>query len=275
MSILPTANAAYPDTSFLICEPAEEYHTKAKQHLSSHQLGNFRKCPALYRKKQLGLVGDEDRPAYQIGRALHTLVLEGRAVFEREYAVGGPINPKTGEIFGPTTKAFAQWAAEQGKAVLTVAQFDLIDSMADGVRANGMAVDLLSEGIAEGVVRTEYCGMPSQIRLDWFDPHRGIVDLKTCDELTWFESDARRYGYVHQMAFYRAVLRQVIGIAMPVYLIGVEKKEPFRAGVWKIMDDIVAQAQKENEMAIERLKRCIATDTWPTGYEEIRVFDTV
>ena len=268
---MSTTAAPFP----LIQEPAEEYHAKAKQHLSSHQLGNFRKCPALYRKKQLGLVGDEDRPAYQIGRALHTLVLEGRAVFEREYAVGGPINPKTGEIYGPTTKAFAQWAAEQGKAVLTVAQFDLIDSMADGVRANGMAVDLLSEGIAEGVVRTEYCGMHSQIRLDWFDPHRGIVDLKTCDELTWFESDARRYGYVHQMAFYRAVLRQVIGIAMPVYLIGVEKKEPFRAGVWKIMDDIVAQAQKENEMAIERLKRCIATDTWPTGYEEIRVFDTV
>jgi hypothetical protein len=275
MSILPTSTPAATDIGFLIREPAEQYHAKAKAYLSSHQLGNFRKCPALYRKKNLGLLADEDRPAYQIGRALHTLVLEGRDVFEREYAVGGPINPKTGDFFGPTTKAYAEWATAQGKAVLTIAQFDLIENMADGVRANGMAVDLLSEGIAEGVVRTEYCGMPCQIRMDWFDPHRGVADLKTCDDLTWFEADARRYGYVHQMAFYRAVLMQVIGIVMPVYLIGVEKKEPFRTGVWKIMDDILAQAQKENEMAIERLKRCLATDTWPTGYEEIRVFDTV
>jgi hypothetical protein len=66
--------------------------------------------------------------------------------------------------------------------------------MADGVRANGLAVDLLSEGVPEGVVRAEYCGVPCQSRMDWFDPHRGIADLKTCDDLMWFEADARRYG---------------------------------------------------------------------------------
>ena len=126
-------------TSFLIREPAEVYHAKAKEHLTSHDLGDFRRCPLLYRKKKLGLIADEDRPAYLIGRALHTLVLEGRDRFEAEYAVGGPINPKTGEIFGPTTKAFAEWAAAQGKPVLTVAQFDLVENMADGVRANGIA----------------------------------------------------------------------------------------------------------------------------------------
>ena len=264
-----------PVQSPIIEEPMEEYQARSKQRLTSHQLGDFRKCPALHRKKKLGLIPDEDRPAYQIGRALHTLVLEGRSKFEAEYAVGGPINPKTGEIFGPTTKAYAEWAAAQGKAVLTLAQFDLVESMADGVRTNGMAVDLLSEGIAEGVVWCDYCGIPSQIRMDWFDPHRGIADLKTCDDLTWFEADARRYGYAHQLAFYRAVLAQVIGIVMPVYLIGVEKKEPYRAGVWKSCEDTLAQAQKENQAAIERLKRCVATDTWPTGYEECRVFDAI
>ena len=275
MSVLPTASPAYPDTSFLIHEPAEQYHAKAQEYLSSHQLSEFRKCPALYRKRQLDLVSNEDRPAYQIGRALHTLVLEGRDKFEAEYAVGGPINPKTSEIYGANTKTYAEWAAKQGKAVLTLQQFDLVENMADGVRANGMAVDLLSEGIPEGVVRCEYRDMPSQARIDWLAPYRGVVDLKTCDDLTWFEADARRYGYVYQLAFYRAVLQQVIGIHMPVYLIGVEKKQPFRCGVWKIADDALAQAQKANEAAIERLKRCIATDTWPTGYEEVRVFDAI
>ena len=239
-------------------------------------MGDFRKCPALYRKKKLGLIADEDRPAYLIGRAVHTLVLEGRDRFEAEYAVGGPINPKTGEIFGSTTKAFAEWAAAQGKAVLTVAA--VRPGREHGRRragTTGSPCDLLSEGIAEGVVRREYRGVPCQIRMDWFDPHRGIVDLKTCDDLTWFEADARRYGYAHQLAFYRAVLAEVIGVTMPVFLIAVEKKEPFRCGVWRINDDTLAQAQKENEAAIERLKRCIATDTWPTGYEECRVFDAI
>lgn len=275
MSVLRTANPLPLDMAFLIRESAEEYHAKAKEYLTSHQLGDFRKCPALYRKKQLRLIEDEDRPAYLIGRALHTLVLEGRERFEAEYTVGGPINPKTGEMFGPTTKAYAEWAAAQGKAVLTLQQFDLVEGMADGVRANGMAVDLLSEGIPEGVVRCEYRGLPCQIRMDWFAPHRCIGDLKTCDDLTWFEADARRYGYAHQLAFYRAVLQQVIGVAMPAFFVAVEKKECFRCGVWRIHEDTLAQAQRENEAAIERLKRCIATDTWPTGYEDIRLFDAI
>jgi len=275
MIALPTTTSPYPDTSCIIHEPAEIYHAQAKKYLSSHQLGDFCKCPALYRQKQLGLLPDEDRPAYQLGRALHTLVLEGRDQFEAEYAVGGPINPKTGEIYGANTKAFAQWAALQGKHVLTISQFDLVERMTEGVHAHGMAVNLLSDGIAEGVVRAEYGDMPCQIRMDWFDAHGGIVDLKTCDDLTWFEADARRYGYVYQMAFYRAVLAAVIGIAMPVHFIAVEKKPPYRCGVWKIHEDALVQAQRENEAAMERLKRCIATNTWPSGYEEMRVFDAV
>jgi hypothetical protein len=260
----------------ILREPDHVYHAKSKENLSSHQLGDFRRCPLLYRKKKLGLIGDEDRPAFLVGRALHTLVLEGRDKFEATYAVGGPVNPKTGELYGSTTKAWAEWAAAQGKPVLTVAQFDLVENMADGVRASQVAVDLLSEGIAEGVIRVEYRGVPCQIRMDWFDPYRGgIVDLKTCDDLTWFEADARRYGYLHQMAFYRAVLLVAMGIPMPVHLIAVEKKEPFRCGVWQVHPDALAQAQKENEAAIERLKRSVASDTWPTGYEEKRLFDSL
>ena len=73
------------------------------------------------------------------------------------------------------------------------------------IRTHELAASLLSEGVAEGVVRANYCGVACQIRMDWFEPHQGIVHLKTCDELTWFEADARRFGYGHQVAFYRAV----------------------------------------------------------------------
>ena len=200
------------DVGCVIQEPFELYRERAKEYLTSHALADFRKCPLLYQRKKQGLIPDEDRPAYLIGRALHTLVLEGRDRFDEEYAVGGPVNPKTGMPYGPNTKTFAEWVASCGKQVLTDAQYELVRNMAQGVRSHQIAVDLLSSGIPEGVVRAEYCAVPCQARIDWLDPHRGILDLKTCDDLTWFQADAKRYGYVYQMAFYRAVLGQVISL---------------------------------------------------------------
>ena len=264
------------DLNVLICESEHEYHAKAGEYLTSHLLADFRKCPLLHSKRLEGLVERRDTPAYTLGRAAHCRILEGSEAFQDRYAFGGPINPKTGRPFGAQTKAFAEWAAAQGKPVLTSEQVELVENLATGVARNPQAVDLLLYGQAEGVVRAEYCGTPCQIRIDWLHPHRGIVDFKTCDDLTWFEADAKRYGYVHQMAFYRAVLAQVIGeLLAPVHIIAVEKKEPLRCGVWRIDDGALAHAQRENEAAIRRLLLCRQRGDWPTGYEEIRVLDCV
>ena len=261
------------DLGFLVRETPEFYHAQSARFLSSHKLAEFRRNVPLFRKKELGLVKDEDRPAYLVGRAAHTLILEGRAAYEAEYAFRGPINPKTGAPFGSRTKAFQDWAEIQGKPVLDDDQAALIKSMYAAVRAHEHAALLLDDGIAEGVVRAEYCGVPCQVRLDWLNPARGIVDLKTCDNLDWLETDARSFGYAHQMAFYRSVLACVIGLVLPVQLIAVEKREPFRAGVWRMGEQVLGIVRKENEEAIERLKACRDRDHWPTGYEDIRVFD--
>jgi hypothetical protein len=261
------------DTSFIISESSDVYHEKAKEYLSSHQLADFRKSPLLYWKKQQGLIPDEDRPAYLIGRAAHKLILEGQDEFNKSYAIGGPVNPRTGNVYGSNTKAYQEWAEAQGKPVITDSQSALIDNMAAGVQAHELAKELLSEGIAEGVVRAEYCNVQCQIRLDFFNLGRGVIDLKTCDDLTWFEADARRYGYIYQLAFYRAVLAQASGKNFPVHLIAVEKKEPYRCGVWRVGDDVLGTAQKENEAAMQRFLKCQQADRWPTGYEEVRLFD--
>lgn len=261
--------------SFLIREPAEVYHAKSRENLSSHQLGDFRRCPLLYRRKQLGLIPDTDRPAYQVGRAAHTLILEGRARFDAEYAVGGPINKKTGKCYGSSTQAFADWAQQQGKPVITEEQAVLIEQMNAAVRAHDAAERLLAGGIAEGVIRTRHMDLPCQGRFDWLvtGDSPALVDLKTCDSLDWFEGESRLFGYIHQMAFYRSLLWQQTGQHLPVYLIAVEKKEPFRCGVWRIGQDVLAIAQQENEAAMKRLRQCQQVDRWPTGYEEPRILD--
>lgn len=261
------------DLDVLSAEPAHEYHAKAGKYLSSHQLIDFMSCPWLYRKKQLGLLADEDTPALLVGRATHVRILEGRDVYQTQFALGGPINPRTNKPFGSTTKAFTEWAECQNKPVLSFENAELIEQMAGGVAMNDEAIDLLLYGRCEGVIRTTYCDTPCQVRLDWVHPHRGIVDLKTTADLTWFENETKRWRYHNQLAFYQAVLAQVIGQFVPVHLIAVEKVEPFRCGVWRVSDNTLAIARQENEAAIRRLRRACEIDAFPTGYEEIRLLD--
>ncbi len=263
------------DLGFLVREAAEVYHDQATRFLSSHKLADFRRNVPLFRKKELGLVKEEDRPAYLVGRATHTLILEGREAYEAQFAFGGPINPKTCAPFGSRTKAFQDWAETQGRPVLDDDQAALIERLNGAVCEHQHATALLADGVAEGVIRAEYCGTPCQSRLDWLNPERGIVDLKTCDNLDWLQMDARSFGYANQMAFYRSLVAAVTCETLPVYLIAVEKREPFRAGVWRMGEQVLGVAQKENEEAIARLKTCRECDHWPTGYEDIHVLDWI
>jgi len=257
----------------LLVEPETVYAAGRKDHLSSHALTEFRKNPRLYRNKQLGLIVEEERAAFVIGRAVHCRVLEGETEFRRRFAIGGPINPKTGKSFGQDTKAYAEWAAAIGKPAISQDTADLCERLTRAVREHDVAASLIAEGRGECVARAVFAGLPSQIRIDWTHPERGIVDLKTIDDLDWFELQARSFGYAHQLAFYRSVFAQVAGRKSEVHVIAVEKKEPYRVGVWRFSDQVLDAAARENLAAIERLKICRAQDYWPTGYEQTRSFD--
>lgn len=258
---------------FLIQESAKDYHAQAKDYLSSHALADFRRSPILYRKKQLGLIPDKDRPAYVVGRAAHTCILEGIDVYAKRYAFGRPVNKKTGEVYGKKTKAYMEWEEQQGKPVLTHDQDILIQKLSHVVYEHEEARELLSTGIPEGTVRGEYLGIPAQARPDYVNENKGLIELKTCDKLDFFESDARRYQYMHQLAFYRSVLAPFAGGQIPAYFIAVEKQEPFRVGVWRVGDDALAVAAQENDEAVERLRVCIEKREWKSGYEEVRTFE--
>lgn len=266
------------NTSFITHEPAGEYHARSRsgEFMSSHLLADFRESPALYRKEINGEIEQKDTPAFVLGRAAHSLILEGHTAFDRDFVVtDGPVNPKTGEPYGTKTKAYADWLATQDREVVSGKDYSFILNLQRSVHLHAAASELLASGEAEGVVRAEYCGVPCQIRMDWFSPESGLVDLKTCDSLKWFEADCRRYGYIFQLAFYRAVIRIATGDTVPVHIIAVEKNEPFATGVWQLTDDVLSLAENINEAALVRYKQCQYTGIWPTGYEEIRLIDSL
>ena len=247
--------------------------------MSSHNLAAFRESPELYRRKTNGEIAESESPALALGRAAHCLILEGRAAFDGQYLVAdGPVNPKTGETFGRTTKAYREWAAAQGRPVVSGADFNFISKLQSSVWLHPVAGELLSEGVAEKTVRVSYNGEPCQIRMDWFrEDYEGrpvICDLKTCDSIDHFENDSWRFGYPHQMAFYREVFATgTDGTRPDCYLIAVEKKEPYRVAVYKLTDDLLDQCARQNEAAIDELHACRKTNVWPTRTEDLRILD--
>jgi hypothetical protein len=83
----------------------------------------------------------------------------------------------------------------------------------------------------------------------------------------------RAFGYVYQLAFYRGLLAAVSGIYLPVHIIAVEKREPFRCGVWQVAPHVLERAQHENEQAMADLRRCRETGNWFTRFEGLRLID--
>lgn len=247
-------------------------HISTMRPLSASRLAQFRKSEVLF----LNEVPGEDSQAKLQGRAAHALILEGRAVYESRYAAEGPLNPKTGNPYGLETKAVADWEAESQRKVLGTRIAAEVEAMAESVRGHERASKLLDGGQAEVWIETEYRGIRCHGRIDLITSIGSIVDLKTCADLDSFEGDARRNGYAHQLAFYRALLASKNGVRpqdIEVFFLAVEKAVPFRCGVWRIGGGVLGLAQQENEAAIERLKRCYASKQWRTGYEDPRDFD--
>ena len=263
--------------NWIIHEDNEFYHDQSRcgKYMSSHLLGDFCKSPLLYNKKLLGQIEEKDSAAYALGSAAHKLILEGRDAFEDEYIVSdGPINERTGKPYGKDTQAFKTWAAMQGgKNIITTEDFGMVAKLQHSVWKNEAAAELLMNGVAEGVVRAEVEGVPCQIRMDWFNPQKGLVDYKTTLDVDYFESECRRLGYIRQMAFYRAVINAVTHQKVEVHIIASEKNEPFRSGVWKLAPYLLDEAEQIVFAALRRYKNCKENNMWPSGYETVRVID--
>jgi len=261
-------------------EPEDQYHSLAGDFLSSHLLGEFRGNPDMYRRVVEKEYHRPDSVYFTLGRAFHALVLEGEDAYTSRFVVGGPINKTTGKSYGINTKAFTTWASEQaekGFEVISDSQNILVRTMALSVVRHVHASRLLNLApFRERVSRVEYCGFPCQIRIDASGPTIGIVDLKSCEDIGKFYFDAKKWGYVNQLAFYSRVLYKAMKSAgrtpLPsdVHIIVVEKKYPNRCGVWRVSSSELEFAEKQNQEAIEELKTCMESGRWPTRYEEVR-----
>jgi hypothetical protein len=255
--------------------PEDEYNSRRDLWETAHSFQTFRKCPFMYRKAKDG-EKPKDSAVFAFGRAAHTLILEGQDKYNASYAIGGPINEKTGKPYGVDTQAYSKWASEQGKPVLSNDQNAVLMSMASSVLEHQMASALLrhdDDTAVEAVVEAmELYGHPFQSRIDMIRAEgTAFIDLKTCANLDKFEYDAREYGYIEQMAAYRDVCRSNNASIKEVHIVAVEKQEPYRVGVWLILPESLDKASEINKQTGNELLECIDLDEWPTRYEQVRM----
>ncbi len=263
-----------------LTEPEDAYHAKSKsgECMSSGMLKKFRDCPFAYFQTVSEQLEGKTSDAFRFGRAVHKICLEGVPAFNKAYAIGGPINEKTGKSFGVGTKAHDEWLAANGYTrdqVINDVEADALVKMSNMMRRHAQASAYLEFGWPERVTRAKLHGVPCQIRMDWLTHDQAgnyaIIDIKTTADITWFEHDARRFGYPYQLAFYRDVF-QTTGTPVQMILIAVEKEAPFRVGVWRIANEVLDYYSGENRAALEHFKYCRQHNEWPTGYEAIRDF---
>lgn len=273
---LPAGTPPQPP-SWTAVVPAHLYHAAARSgaFLSASMLREFRLCPAMYRDIVAGRTGSRKSPALKFGAAAHKLILEGEGAYRSLYAVCGPTNPATGRSFTPESQTYARWLTETGlpaERTLTPGEDERLRRMRDAVAAHPEAARLLAHGWPERTVRAVWAGMACQARLDWLAPEGRAVDLKTVSDLDRFELDAPRFGYLNQFAFYRDIVREAGGGDLEMSVVAVEKKPPFRVGVWHFPAAVLAPAAERNIFDAARLARCRATGHWPTGYESPRLY---
>jgi hypothetical protein len=107
--------------------------------MSSHLLADFRESPELYRRKTNGEIAEAESPALALGRAAHCLILEGKAAFDEQYVVAdGPVKPKTGEPYGKSTKAYAEWLSSQIREIVSPKDIDFISPAISYSKSRGL-----------------------------------------------------------------------------------------------------------------------------------------
>lgn len=247
---------------------AEEYHADpvpggsltssgARKLLPPH-------CPARFRHGQQ--VGPATQQAFDLGSAVHTMLLGGPEVVVAEYQ--------------SWRSAAAVEAREEirsrGAIPLLPADAEHAIGMAAALRSHETAGPLLEPGTGEPeqtyIWRDEETGIWCRALLDWVRP-LDIVDVKTTSDSSpeEIQRSVAKYGYHQQAAWYRDARRAVDGLAdSPFFFTVVEKTPPYLVQVVELDEVALAIGAARNRRARQIYADCQRTGIWPGRDTSIR-----
>lgn len=186
------------------------------------------------RKKQRA-----DSIAMKLGRAIHTLCLEGNETFQEEYLIGEPINGKTGKPYGSDTNMYKAWLSNwPDKEHLTTSQAHRVMTICETLHNNMTVHELLEHNEHRETVITwvdEMTGQNCKARLDGWG--RDLLDLKSINRQPSHDTISKEIYkrlYHVQMAFYYDGLRANGIEPKNVYFIFVQSTEEMDIAVCEL-----------------------------------------
>jgi len=186
-------------------------------------------------------------PAMALGTALHAAILEPEN--DLAQAVVSPDVDKRTKAGKEIHAEFELSYQGQGRCIISADQAQQLDGMIAACEKDWRIKHSLSACKKREVsVFGEIGGYPAKARLDAWNGHGMVCDLKTTRDLANldFEKSIANFGYGMQAAWYRAVLRSAMtatGQMLPddfmfVFLV-IETNAPFGTGVFRMRDDVM------------------------------------
>ena len=215
--------------------------------------------------------------ALALGEATHAGILEP----ENDLAQA-VVSPDVDKRTKAGKEEYAKFAAlNEGRCIITPDQAQLVDGMIAACNRDWRIKHCLSACKKREVsVFGEIGGFPAKARLDAWNGHGMVCDLKTTRDLACdFEKSIAQFGYGMQAAWYRAVLRSAMesqGRMLPddfsfVFLV-VESVAPFGTAVYRMSDEVM-DCYSERLPELQKLWwKCVVENKYP-GWPQDDVVD--
>lgn len=213
----------------------------------------------------------EHKAAFDVGTATHTFVFE----------------PHLANMVwcGPETRRGKEWtemklaADKEGAIVLTESDYRLAKGMAEAVRANPDAAELLGGQLtceASVFARDEIYGVDVRCRPDgWRKDIACLIDLKTTIDPSpeGFAKQAAQLGYHIQDQFYRRVMT-LCGYEIDRFVfIAVGKKAPHKVGVYELNWRTLEEGNAAVKYALEKYAQAQETGKWDYDFGELQTLE--
>lgn len=210
--------------------------------------------------------GEEDKPEFRMGRAVHVLVLEGFNVFESIFAVAPVCDRRT-------KQGKLDWEnfmnENAGKDFLSAEDFITVRNIADAFEQNAWfkSMSHSDDIVVEKVMVGEIHGVKFKGRLDLYNKkHKCIIDVKTMRDTPTYsevEHTMNKHRYTLQEVIYRELAKQNDMDTKDFWFGFCEKEEPNALGFYGSSAERLDEEYTRLRIYCESIKRCQDTGVFP------------
>ena len=201
----------------------------------------------------------ETTRAMLLGNALHCAILRPQD-FDNEYAVAPEIDRRT----AAGKAAFAEFeASAAGKIVLTDKEYTDLITKQSHVNNCPDAVKILAQcearetALEATLTHATLGSWLFKMILDASHQNKIIADLKSCADLNWFRSDAKKYHYDLQAALYKTLFP-----GCEFYFIAVDGDD---CAVFEPSADFIVGGTAKLATCLTRLRELRFSGDWSAG----------